>query len=362
MQDLTKQEQCHSLLGQLIEAQQECFENYIVQNTTRDKFAKDWELVCVNANNTPCDYVLSTLNYHLCYLKGPSGNQTVYDLSIILYLEQTPVAIWPLNLFWASNQWKLQSHCKGIIPPLLSNKLTNKQQKKLLHQCIEFINRAQQLERIDTIECNFDPNEHITWQRLLTPLIATIQYHQTLYLDLKPQVEQLKSSFRKSYKSLINQGNKLWQVKRLTQISDEQIEEIRQFHIEVAGRKTRSRNSWIHQQAMINCGDAFAICLHNNDNKLIAAAIFNISRAIKTNNAMYSVGIYQRELFHLPLGHTVQMAAISYLKELGIDQYFLGYRHHHYEYPTPSTKESNIGFFKEGFSDTNKLEATVRLK
>lgn len=175
---------------------------------------------------------------------------------------------------------------------------------------------------------------------------ATPRFSQIINL-LAPET-QLRSQLRKSYKSLINWGTKNLQLRLLdhTNVTTEAMEQFRQLHIEVAGRETRSKESWGLQFEMIRQREAFAV-LGDLDGQLVTAALFLHS----PRYCFYGVSASKRELFEKPLGHIVLWTAILQAKKIGCQFFESGEQLFPQQGATPPTpKELNISSFKKGFA------------
>ena len=68
------------------------------------------------------------------------------------------------------------------------------------------------------------------------------------------------------------------------------------------------------------------------------------------DEAFYAVAAYDRELFHLPIGHLLQDFIIKDLLNTKIKWYRLGRIYHDTDFDNPTEKEIQIGKFKSGFS------------
>ena len=66
-----------------------------------------------------------------------------------------------------------------------------------------------------------------------------------------------------------------------------------------------------------------------------------------TKEAIYSSGVYKRELFDKPLGHYTQHLAIQHMQKIGLEWYKIG---HISANKQVSQKEKNISFFKTKFN------------
>ena len=312
-----------------------------------------WNTIA-NSEHTSSEYLHTTIDYHHAYL------ETATDLSIVIYSNNKAVAIWPLTLFTSNKQSRLQSNCKAILPPIAAKECNKKQIKKIYQQCHSFLLALGQATGQMLSLC-YQPTTHMLWQRTFSANIISATYQQLLLADLTGSEASYKQDMRKSYRSLISKGLRLWQHKLYTSMSDQLTEQIRQFHIQVAGKETRSKLTWQLQQQMVNKKEAFLIALYGDngqqDNALIGAALFNLSPL----QASYSIGVYDRNLFDQPISHVIQHIAMQHLREAGIRRYYLGNRHHAFERPKPTDKETSIGFFKEGFSNSTDIEVIAEL-
>lgn len=184
-----------------------------------------------------------------------------------------------------------------------------------------------------------------SFEILLLTLGAKTQQKFTQYLNIRPSLEDLKREVRKSYKSLINWGVKNIQFNILEQqtIETAKFMAFKELHIQVAGRQTRSDETWLKQIEMIKNDEAFAILGHL-DGKLVTASLFNYFQ----DHCYYSVSASIRELFDKPLLHSSIWKAIELAKAKGCKEFELG------EQVFPSTsgvnkKEIDISYFKRGF-------------
>lgn len=156
----------------------------------------------------------------------------------------------------------------------------------------------------------------------------------------------VRKGYRKSYKSLINKGLRLFKINIIDANSglsrvNEAINTIRALHFKESGRQTRSIKTWEIQGEMILRNQAFLVELLY-ENEVIGSALFQHSRVL----SVYSVAAYRRDMFNLPIGHVIQHAAIEHLCNLKIDHHILGDISF-----SEDKKEFNISSFKEGFSN-----------
>jgi len=123
-------------------------------------------------------------------------------------------------------------------------------------------------------------------------------------------------------------------------------DEFRLLHLAVAGRATRSLQSWDAQLQAIAAQAAFLVYLRDPDGRMVGGGLFHISR----DEGLYAVAAYDRALFDKPLGHVVQYQAILEMKNRHLRWYKLGSRVFPVDEPPPSAKELSIAEFKQGFA------------
>ncbi|MDA9600597.1 hypothetical protein N9S07_02360 [Nitrosomonadales bacterium] len=174
-------------------------------------------------------------------------------------------------------------------------------------------------------------------------LIESVEV-KAAYVDLSLSLEEIKRNARKSYKSLINWGLKNFEIKVINQESQDRqsFNQFMHFHREVAGRSTRSDESWDIQYQMVCKGEAFVLQGFYNG-RLVSASLITHS----VSEAWYGVGVYDRALMaeRLPLAHGLLFKAFDISKEKGIKTFIIG------NISTLSTeKEESIAKFKTGFT------------
>lgn len=172
-------------------------------------------------------------------------------------------------------------------------------------------------------------------------------------IDLKLDPVLIKRNIRKSYKSLINWGEKHMQttVYDATNITDAVFTFFEDFHLKVAGKKTRSHETWLLQREMIKTKEAFLVMSEYNS-QIASANLFLTG----TSEVFYGVGVSDRELTevqNLAIAHYPIYKASLYAKEKGFQVFNLNALNK----PQATDKEKSISFFKKGFS--TQLRSTV---
>lgn len=293
----------------------------------------------------------SMLDYQREYLNGV--DKPVFDLTLVLKSDGTPVGLLPLTLSRA-RAWRLSSMGAAISAPLFAKTLSPRTEKKLCSRLLSVLqNLATDVGQNSLIaEQGCRPNELQAcseWQQQWMAAGATNQTRYDLFTDLGPDFSTIRSAFRKSYRPLINVAFKTWHVSVMDagNANADTWTAFKQLHKDVAGRSTRTDATWELQWQMLLASEAFLVTLRDTaDQRLVGAGLFQYTR----DEGLYAVGAYDRTLFDKPLGHAVQQRAIETLKDLGVRWYMVGERHYRQSPYNPSPKEVSIGEFKQGFS------------
>ena len=171
------------------------------------------------------------------------------------------------------------------------------------------------------------------------------------FLDLEPSEELVYAQVRKSYKSLINWGRKNLQLQLFDKnnITVEEIDAFRGFHIEVAGRETRGRASWLEQMECIRAGRGYML-FALLEGKLVSAIMILHG----TQEACYGVAVNRRDLMEqeLPIGHWPLYHCILRAKQIGMRRFNIGLL----AMSSGENKVANIARFKKGFCDSIEAE------
>ena len=306
-----------------------------------------WNNTLNNFSYIPVNYTNPSLDYQLAYLNG--NGYINNDISIIILQDTKPIALWPLTISILNSSVKLTSFSETLYPPLFTKECSSNTQKKINKKCIEFIFEFSKKVNLKSIESAIFVNDKLylqNWQMQLMKLGGISNILHELLVNLNLELHEIKSNFRTSYKSLINSGEKLWKVKILDKPDQHIWNEFKELHLFVSGKKTRSDETWELQLDSLKNNTSILIYLLDSMNKMVGAGFFDFSK----DEAIYSVGAYDRNLFDKPLGHIVQYHAIQEFKKRNLKCYKIGIRHYINDFNLPSNKEVSIGEFKEGFA------------
>jgi hypothetical protein len=171
-------------------------------------------------------------------------------------------------------------------------------------------------------------------------------------VDLSIEEPILLADLRKGHRQQVRWGNAnlTWSFVDCSNPDLGRFESYRAFHAEIAGRVTRSAESWTTMYQAI-AGGRGDLVLGYHDGKLVSGTLVLDGG----DTAYYASGVYRREMFDKPLGHAAVFAAILRAKARGRAVFDVG------ELPdaAASGKEQAIGYFKQGFA--SRTEASVVL-
>lgn len=310
-----------------------------------------WKTVWDQLEYQPVAVSRSMLEYQKAYLEGVG--QQVIDLSLVLRTDGRPVGLLPLSLS-RTESWQLTTMGAPISAPIFVKGLSPRMEKKLCTGVLSVLKRSaadvgQEMLLTEQPCSPIELQACTAWHQHLMNTGAGIQTRHDLFTDLSPDLATIRSTFRKSYRPLINIALKTWQVTVMDADNADANTwaEFKQLHKDVAGRSTRADSTWALQWGMVQARDAFLVTLRDPANeRLVGAGLFQFT----ADEGLYAVGAYDRALFDKPLGHAVQQRAIETLKTLGVRWYQVGERHYSQSPHAPSAKEVAISEFKQGFS------------
>lgn len=307
-----------------------------------------WEQAFSALSYQSCVYDASSLDYQLAYHRGHDFQ--IQDVSLVIYHDNQPIGLWPLSVSTKDGRHDLNSQGLPLMPPLFCKSTERPTKRNLTSKCLDFSeNMARHLGMSSwQSRCFFDNSTGLSeWQVQSLARGAKSDVRYEMFVDLSRSLADIKSGFRKSYKSLINSGLKLWQVGIEEGLRCEKPwNEFRDLHQRVAGRITRSGESWDLQRTQIEHGKGFLVWLRDASGTMVGGGFFNFTE----HECVYAVAAYERELFDKPLGHVVQFRAIEEMLKKGVRWYKLGLRRYATETPESDRKEVSIGYFKEGFA------------
>jgi len=308
-------------------------------NCSHEKFKDLWlEFNSVNNEILPINYSFETYEYQNAYF---SEQENFEDWSKILLIKDRPIALWPI--FRLNNKYTMYGG--DLCMPFFSKNIPIKVQEQLSNEIIngyiKFLLTEYPISLKFNIQSTFISEVlSLSYSSGFQPIIGFEQL-----VNLEDSIDNIFTQIRKSYKSLINQSQRLFNIEIHTSVSSDLWEKFILFHFQQSSRVTRSVQTWEIQKQHINKNKAILITVQENDGNYLGFALFNFNDF----EAVYAVAAYDREKFNLPIAHGVQWEAIKYFKEKGLKKYIVGVL------PSLSQsdpKQHNIAKFKMGFGQT----------
>ena len=286
-------------------------------------------------------YSKNSLKYYLEYY-----NHEYENYSIIVFNSKSE----PILLMYAYSKLPIYSHfgeAIEIIEKKTNCEELNNAYKKLFIFLYQFF-REKKINQFLYLN-----NDFILSDQFSKTTESEIIFNS--YINLELSEENIKSNIRKSYKSLVNWGiNNL----KMVLIDSKNLDyakflEFREFHIKIAGRKTRSDESWEIQYDAIKENISFLTLGYLND-ELVSGSLILFGET----EAYYGVGVYNRELMsqNIAIGHYNILFSIYESKKRGLKTFNLGC----ISEISNDDKSKNIFKFKTGFA--NNIKATLQFK
>lgn len=234
----------------------------------------------------------------------------------------------PLRVLWATFDENIQAKAA---PAIIA---------KLLEIAYE--------RKIPTLHITGDDNHHrlgpISKACLDSGGVAKLHFHAIS--DLSETEEKLRQGLRKSYKSLINWGEKNIELLCINNSNPDRdiFNNYINFYAKIAKKQPHNLDVWnkIFEQITSHGGEL--IVGYSTSCEGIIAGNITIE---ENGTAYYFLGAYEREIFKNPIGHWPLYSAMINAKKRGNLRYDLG---EFFSNDHENTKESSIGFFKKGFT------------
>ena len=322
------------------------YTNYKKNIVLRNSGNELWDNVIKNIEYVPVHYTSSYIDYQHEYHKG--NFKKYIDISLILINNEKSIAVWPLSLgINQDGDYLVDSFGVPVLKPLIIMGVTKKQDKLTFSIAFEIFNEILETFKIKKWK-SLDFMNHSKgfsyWFRLISNKSQKIEIDYALFLEIKSDINLIKKSLRKSYKSLINLDQKKFNIKILDFKDYKKWEEYRKLHIKTAKRETRDKKTWDIQFSHILSNDSFLIYIEDEKNKLIGGGYYNCSK----DECFYSIGVFDKEYLEINLGHVINYYAIIEMIKRKIKWFKLG--HTKINYNEKEKKLESISKFKLGFT------------
>tara|TARA_A100001015_G_C15044016_1_gene742036 strand:- start:5057 stop:6088 length:1032 start_codon:yes stop_codon:yes gene_type:complete len=321
------------------------FSNHKFSFISRKKF--DWDGV-FSICSTPVVYYSSNfIDFRMEYFVG--NKIKCDDFSFGVQLNGEIICLLPLLYFENRDENGLSFLDRSIYPPIFSKSISKKIEKEISNLLFEKLKTLFNRLKLSSMEI-FDhlyPSDNLSiWHKVVFKRASNCYVLRESFVKLSLDYSTIRSNYRKSYKSLISKGNELFEAIKLEKNHKCIWDEFKALHFKSAGRKTRSDKSWeILFNGLISKKYDFYFCA-DHDGVMKGGSLIMKSPF----EAFYAIGAYDRDLFHLPIGHFLQDFIIKDLIKTDVRWYRLGRYFNNYDFDKPTEKEMQIGIFKSGFS------------
>ena len=283
-------------------------------------------------------------NYSELYLKYNEEysfkKNDFLDISFFVLDDNDLIAFIPLSISKDSNKFVISSQGQSIISPYF---FVNDNRLNIFEYIYSYYLELMRICQINKliIKENYNYIKKNYFNLFLLQKKLKVENSILGLIKLDYEISNIKSHFRKSYKSLVNKKYDDFTISELDKNDDIGWNDFKNFHLFIANKKTRSDKSWEIQLKMIKNRQGALFTIKDNK-KLIGGTFVNLSKI----DSYYSVAVFDRSYFPIPLGHILQFFIIKSLKNSNIKYYILG----EFEKNINLTKkEENIISFKKGF-------------
>ena len=193
---------------------------------------------------------------------------------MILLNDGRACGVWPLSL---TTLPAIGSNGGALVPPLFTPDVPATTCKRITLGCLEFLDtflRANAVTSWESSEAFSGKLGRSEWHDRAMKRGCTATLRQELFVDLSLDLATIRSGLRKSYRSLISAGEKLWNVAILEQADGVVCSQFRELHALAAGRLTRSPHTWELQHAAVGSGTAFLVYLCDSTGRMVGAGRF----------------------------------------------------------------------------------------
>jgi FemAB family protein len=309
-----------------------------------ESFTTLWSEFVEGNDNSTYAYLQGELDFVRYY----TDKCRVKDLSFVILERDNPICICPLfleqhgkiNTFSVAN-----THLRA---PLFSKKLPGKLLNRTQNECFDKIDQLAQVYNVDKVSFMIDPLSEEHKYNFLFKYGYLDNSVNTCIIDLKQSLDVLWRKLRKSYKSLINNGQKLFEIIIMTNnnLDYDLFCEHKKLHFKAAGRVTRPDETWEAQFEMIKNNNAVLIGIKTNE-AYLAFGYF----VYHNGKAYYGHASENPDIdSEIPFMHVIMWNAIKFFSENDYQALELGHQYFGKQiFEFPSAKDLQISFFKRGF-------------
>ena len=221
----------------------------------------------------------------------------------------------------------------------LPEKLKRRVQSQMINYLISVAKNEEYLKLADKIKSTLSQLGEIALAGEGRPALQVMAA-----VDLTLEIDEIYSSLRKRYRPFINWGrrNITLDYVNASSLSLEKFREFQEFHRIIAGRSTRSQDSWDVMFSALEEGMG-ELSLGYLDGELVSGTLIIDGKDI----SIYASGVYERSKFDHPISHWPMYDAILRSKRRAKKIFEIGPVD---SLSNTSKKEMQIANFKRGFA------------
>lgn len=307
-------------------------------------FGSLWDRFCANNANVSWAYLPDRIKFYDYF----SQNCRIKNLSFIIVKDNKPLCICLLFLEKHGNRTSFTYSGGFLRSPLFATTIDKKLRKNVETECFAMIDHLSSQHQVDCVKLALDPLSDNHSYNMLVKHGFFDTSTNTSILDIQFSEKELWNGLRKSYRSLINNGKKYFDIVIMdhSNANDEMFEEHKKLHYKAAGRITRPVETWSLQYDLLTKDNGILIGLKENG-KFVAFSYFAHSHSKAYYGSSSDDPDYDG---NIPLEHIIIWTSIEYYKKRDFKLLELGHQSFGSQlFGQPSKKDINISFFKRGF-------------
>lgn len=282
-------------------------------------------------------------------------NNLTNDFTFIITEKNIPVALVPIFIKSVKNTnyitWN--DYYGYLLSPIFEKSLNKKHKSKIEKFCFEKIDEIVKIKKIKKIKMMIDPYSDKADNNFLKKYGFIDTSTSTCYVNLNLHLNDLWSDIRTSYKGLINQSIKEFEIEIVDKFNCNELahNKYKEFHHKTAKRITRPTETWEIQYNMVKLDKAMLICLKKDSSYVAFSYFYHMN-----DSAFYASASDDPEFNSKnSVQHLIIWEAIKYYKKRNFNELDLGFQDYKNQlWYNPSQKDLTISFFKRGFSSLNK--------
>src|SRR5687768_13202218 len=153
---------------------------------------RQWDETFNKLSYRPVAYSNASLDYQFAYQRGHGGNWR--EISLIIYWDNKPAALWPLSFSVKDGQSILTSHGLPVLPPIFVADCPPVSRKQIIKRCLDFSYTTSviaQQHSWQSGESFVEADGLSEWHMQSMARNAVCHLQHELYQDLRPDISAI---------------------------------------------------------------------------------------------------------------------------------------------------------------------------